>query len=387
MAQLFVPQERVPGERRVAATPDTVARYRNAGLEVTVEAGAGVGARIDDDAYREAGATITDDADAAWARSDLVVMVGPPDPDHWGDIASHVPQGAVLLGLLAPHKQLDVVRGIASRGASAMAMELVPRISRAQSMDALSSQANLAGYRAALLAANLAEHPFPLFMTAAGTIRPATVLVLGTGVAGLQAIATAQRLGARVRAHDIRAVAREEVESLGADFIDLGLEAKGEGEGGYARAVGRDVLDVQREALAEHCAVSEAVISTAFVPGRPAPVLITREMVERMRPGSVVLDLAVTEGGNCEVSVAGETVEHAGVRVVGPLHLPSQVPSEASAMYARNVFEAVSTLLDDEGEPRIDRSDEVIGPMLLVDQGEVVHREIAERLAAESTQR
>ena len=380
MTTIFVPREHAPGERRVAATPDSVGRLLKAGLTVSVEPAAGAEAGFADDAYREAGADLVTDAAEGWAAADLVAVVGPPALEH----ATQLREGAALVGLLAPHRHLDVVRALAERKVTALALELVPRISRAQRMDALSSQANIAGYRAVILAAHLLEKQFPLSMTAAGTIRPATVVVLGAGVAGLQAIATARRLGAVVRANDIREAAKGEVESLGADFISIEADEAGEGAGGYAKEVGEDFLTRQRRILGEHLAQAHAVITTAFVPGRPAPTLVTREMVEEMPPRSVLIDLAAAEGGNCALTDGARTVEHEQVRVVGAPNLPATMPGEASTLYARNILELVS-LLTADGELRIDAEDEVVAPALLTRDGEVAHAPTAELLDKEAT--
>jgi H+-translocating NAD(P) transhydrogenase subunit alpha len=374
MVLLFVPRERTAGERRVAATPETVTKLVAEGAVVLVEAGAGTPARFADDDYRRAGAQITDAVDG-WQRADLICKVGPilvDDPPE----ASWIRQGATVLGLLAPHRNLDAVRVLAERRVTALAMELVPRITRAQRMDALSSQATIAGYRAVVLAAHLLDKAFPLFMTAAGTIRPATVVVLGAGVAGLQAVGTARRLGAVVQVSDIREAARDEVESLGATFIDLPELGGGEGEGGYARAVGEDFLERQRQILAEHLAGADAVIATAFVPGRPAPALVTEDMVARMPAGSVVVDLAAGEGGNCTLTQAGREVEHLGVRILGPVNLPSTAPREASALFARNVLELVRLLLRD-GELAIDLDDDIVAACVVTMAGEVRHEPTA----------
>lgn len=375
-----MPRERAAGERRVAATPDTARRFAAAGVTVRVEAGAGAAAGFPDRAYAEASAELVDDPADGWASADLVCVVQPPDAAH----ARLLPSHGVLVGLLAPHRHLDVVRAVIEAKASAVAMEFVPRVTRAQRMDALSSQANLAGYRATVLASWLVEKQFPLSMTAAGTIRPATVVVLGAGVAGLQAIATARRLGAVVRANDIRDAAKGEVASLGAEFIEIEKEADAEGEGGYAKEVGEDFLDRQRRILGDHLAQAHAVITTAFVPGKPAPTLVTRAMVERMQPGSVLVDIAAAEGGNCELTDGDSTVEHQGVRVVGAPNLPSTVPGEASTLYARNVYELTALLLD-EGQLRLGTDDDIIAAALLVRGGDVTGSPVAPLLDAEGT--
>lgn len=379
MAVVFVPGEAAAGERRVAATPETVTAMCRLGLEVRVAAGAGAAAGFPDDAYVEAGATtVVDPSEQGWSAADAVLVVGPPRPEE----AAPLPEGAVVVGLLAAHRHRDLVRTLADGGVTSLAMELVPRVSRAQRMDALSSQANIAGYRAAVLAAYQLDKHFPLAMTAAGTIRPATVVVLGAGVAGLQAIATARRLGASVRASDIREAARGEVESLGADFIDLDAEARHEDERGYATEVGEDFLAMQRQVLGRHLAEAHAVITTAVVPGRPAPVLVTEPMVAGMRPGSVLIDLAAAEGGNCELTPPDGTVEHGSVSIVAASDLPGQMPGESSRLYARNLLAMVEALHDDEqpGRLRVDREDEVIGATVLTIDGTVVPAWLRDRI-------
>jgi H+-translocating NAD(P) transhydrogenase subunit alpha len=381
MATVFVPTETAPGERRVAAVPDSVKRLAGVGLEVRVEAGAGSEAGYGDEAYREAGAELVSDPRDGWQGADLVATVSAPRSAD----AAFLRDGAMLVGLLAPHHNFDLVRTLAERKATAFAMELIPRISRAQSMDALSSQAGLAGYRSVIVAAYLLDKHFPLSMTAAGTLRPATVVVLGAGVAGLQAIATARRLGAVVRANDIREAAREEVESIGGEFIDLEAEADAQDESGYAKEVGEDFLAMQRTILGRHLAQAHAVITTAFVPGRPAPLLVTEQMVEGMQPGSVIIDLAAPAGGNCALTPdEGEAVHH-GVRIVAAGNLPSQLPREASALYARNIAEFTKALVDPDepGALRVDREDEVVGTALLTVGGEVVHEPTAQQLEEE----
>lgn len=376
MTTLFVPRERQAGERRVAVTPDSVHRFANAGVEVAVEAGAGGEAGHTDQAYQEAGATIANDRAGSWGAADLVAVVAPPPAE---DVA-RMREGAVLVGLLAAHRNLDLVRVLTDQKVTSFSMEQLPRITRTQRMDALSSQASVAGYRAAIVAAHRLEKHLPLLMTAAGTIRPGTVIVLGTGVAGLQAIATARRLGAVVRANDIRANARAESESLGAEFIELEEDVGGQDASGYAREVGEDTLTKQRRILGEHFVEADAVITTALVPGRPAPELITTEMVERMPAGSVVVDLAAAEGGNCVLTDPSREVDHHGVRIVPGTNLPADLPGEASALYARNVYEFASLLLSEGGELRVDRDDEVVAATLLTADGTVEHEPTANLL-------
>jgi NAD(P) transhydrogenase subunit alpha len=375
MANVFIPRERRQGETRVAATPETVKKMAKAGLDVLVERGAGEAAYFSDAEYEAAGARLEDDAARGWSAADLVLKVTPPDPRE----AAGLKQGAVLIGFLAPHRELDMVRGLAGQGATSLSMELIPRITRAQSMDALSSQANIGGYKAVLLAAMRLPKYCPLLMTAAGTVKPARFVIMGAGVAGLQAIATARRLGAIVEVSDIRPAVKEQVQSLGARFIELPLAESGEGTGGYAREMGEDFLRRQREIVLQHVSQADAVITTALIPGRPAPRLVSREMVEAMRPGSVIVDLAVEQGGNCELSQADQEVVHRGVHILAPSNLVATMPHDASALYARNVW-ALLQLLWKDGKVTVDAADEVIAGALLTHEGRVVHGPTAERL-------
>lgn len=375
MANVFIPRERRQGETRVAATPETVKKMAKAGLEVLVERGAGEAAFFSDADYEAAGARLEDDAARGWSAADLVLKVTPPDPREVAGLR----QGAVLIGFLAPHRELDMVRGLAGQGATSLSMELIPRITRAQSMDALSSQANIGGYKAVLLAAMRLPKYCPLLMTAAGTVKPARFVIMGAGVAGLQAIATARRLGAIVEVSDIRPAVKEQVQSLGARFIELPLAESGEGAGGYAREMGEDFLRRQREIVLQHVSQADAVITTALIPGRPAPRLVSREMVEAMRPGSVIVDLAVEQGGNCELSQADQEVVHHGVHILAPSNLVATMPHDASALYARNVW-ALLQLLWKDGKVTVDAADEVIAGALLTHEGRVVHGPTAERL-------
>jgi H+-translocating NAD(P) transhydrogenase subunit alpha len=375
MASILVPCERAPGETRVAATPETVKRMVKAGLTVRVEEGAGVGAFIDDASFTEAGASMVSGADleTAWKETDVVLVVGPL---HEAE-ARRLKSGAVAVGLFAPHGHLETVGAFVEGGITSLSMELVPRITRAQKMDALSSQASIAGYKAVLIAASHLPKYFPLLMTAAGTVKPARVVIMGAGVAGLQAVATAKRLGAVVEVSDIRAEVEEQVQSLGAKFIPLPDMQEGGAAGGYAQQVTPEFLAKQREIVAEHIAAADVVITTALVPGRPAPKLVSKEMVESMRRGSVIVDLAVAAGGNCELSVAGEDVDHGGVRIVGHPNLPATVPVDASSLYARNVLELLMTLVK-EGRVEVDVADEVVAGALLTHGGEVSNAAIAE---------
>ena len=380
--KISIVTERRPYERRVAATPDTVKRLVGQGLEVVVEAGAGLEAAYTDEAYRAAGATIAPDAASALAEGDIVLKVQHPMRGGEGTIdeLALMKRGAVLIGNLQPLQRLDDVKAYAEAGISAFAMELIPRITRAQTMDVLSSQANLAGYKAVLDAAGEFGRAFPMMMTAAGTIAPARVLVMGAGVAGLQAIATARRLGAVVSATDVRLAAKEQVESLGASFLAVDLEAMKamETEGGYAKEMGADFARRQREHVTEALKKIDIVICTALIPGRKAPILITADMVSVMKPGSVIVDLAVEQGGNCEGSVPAQVaVTQNGVRIVGHANVPSRIAVDASALYAKNLLNFVALLIDKDKNLKIDTADEIIKATLLTRDGAIVHPQLA----------
>lgn len=374
MTTVFIPQERQPGERRVAATPETVKKMVGRGLAVVVEQGAGTAAYFFDADYRAAGAALA--AEPAYDQADAVLKVAPPTAEE----AARLKPGAVLIGFLAAHRNLAAVRQLADRGVTTLALELVPRVTRAQPMDALSSQANVAGYRAVLLAAGRLPKYFPLMMTAAGTVKPARVVVMGAGVAGLQAVATARRLGAVAEVSDIRQAVKEQVESLGAKFIELPLVESGEGAGGYAREMSADFLARQREIVKRHVAAADVVITTALVPGKRAPLLLTRDMVTAMKPGSVVVDLAISEGGNCELSKADEETVADGVTVLAPANLAAAVPHDASALYARNVLALLLEVVGPEGTLAIDFGNEIVDGATLTHGGEVRHAATAELL-------
>jgi NAD(P) transhydrogenase subunit alpha len=381
--RIGVLRERRPGERRVALTPDAVARLVKAGHTVAIEAGAGDAGGWHDGAFTDAGATITADPAATVAGADLVVKVNAPrevDGHHEADLLA---TGQVLVSMLDPLGDQPGVTRLAEQGITSFAMELIPRISRAQSMDVLSSMATVAGYRAVLIAAERLDKFFPMLMTAAGTVAPAKVFVIGAGVAGLQAIATARRLGAVVTAFDTRAVVREQVESLGAKFVAFDVTGDAEAAGGYARELTAEEQERQRELMADHVAGQDVVITTALVPGRPAPLLIPNGVVERMRPGSVIVDLASENGGNCEASRHGEQVEHAGVLVLGPDNLPGGMPVHASQLYARNVVNLLELLVAD-GELAADSDDEIIRGTLATRGGQIVHPLLRERYGLET---
>ncbi|MGB5704256.1 MAG: Re/Si-specific NAD(P)(+) transhydrogenase subunit alpha [Polyangiales bacterium] len=377
MPQIFVPQEIADGETRVACTPETTKRYVKEGFEVVVESGAGKHAHFTDEQYRQAGAKVVADAEVetAWGNADLVFRVYPITPAE----ASKIKEGAILIGFMSQHKNLDSVRILRDRKVSTIAMELIPRISRAQSMDALSSQASIAGYQAVLMAATYLDKYFPLLMTAAGTIQPARIVIMGAGVAGLQAIATAKRLGAVVEVSDIRPAVKEQVESLGGRFIDFPMDESGEGEGGYARELTPAQLAAQQKIVREKVVAADAVITTALVPGRPAPRLITKEMVADMREGAVIVDLAVEQGGNCELSKSGEMVLAEGVTIIGHPNMPAATPADASLLYARNIQALLLSILKD-GEVVLDLEDEILDGALLTHNGEVRHGPTAEAL-------
>jgi NAD(P) transhydrogenase subunit alpha len=381
MLTVLVAKERVKGETRVAATPDTVKAMVKAGLAVTVESGAGEQAFLSDALYTAAGATIAPAGAAGWGAADIVLKVRAPEKHADLDEVEALKDGAVLIGFLAPYKNDDAIRRFAAKKIVALPMELVPRITRAQKMDALSSQANIAGYKAVLLAALHVPKYFPLFMTAAGTVKPARVVIMGAGVAGLQAIATAKRLGAVVEASDIRPETREQIMSLGGKFIELPKsEESGSGQGGYAREVSADFLKQQQEIVGRHVAQADAVITTALVPGRPAPKLLPAWMVEKMKPGAVIVDLAVEQGGNCELSELDREVRKHGVLIIGPSNLPATLPADASLLYSRNVLALLQNVLTKEGALNIDVTDDVTSGTLLTNDGKVVHAPTAQRL-------
>jgi NAD(P) transhydrogenase subunit alpha len=368
--RFLVPREHSPGEKRVAATPETVRRLLGKGVSVQVQQGAGAAAGFRDDDFLAVGAELGPEEGLPWEEADGVLCVQTPPAAS----LQRLRPGALLVGLLSPYGATDLAETLNGREASAIALELLPRISRAQSMDVLSSQANIAGYKAVLLAAAALDRYVPMLMTAAGTIQPSRVLVLGAGVAGLQAIATAKRLGGVVYVSDVRAAAKEQVESLGGRFIDPPeLEDKPAEEGGYAKAASEAFLAAQRQQLADQLALADMVICTALVPGRAAPRLISEEMLDGMRPGAVVVDLAVAQGGNCFGTVAGQTVERRGVQLIGADALPSSVPNHASALYARNVAALIEHLLAEEGL-RLDPEDPILAGCLLT-HGGVCRRE------------
>jgi NAD(P) transhydrogenase subunit alpha len=356
-----VPKETVPGERRVALVPDTVGRLVKEGYEVAVEPGAGTAAGFPDATYRTAGASLGD----PWG-ADVVCKVLRPGADEVGKLRS----GAALIGALQAATNADLLRQLAQRSVTAFSLELLPRITRAQAMDILSSQATVAGYKAVLLAADTVPKFFPMLVTAAGTLAPARVLVLGAGVAGLQAIATAKRLGAIVSAFDVRPAVKEQVESLGAKFLVMEAHIEAEGTGGYAKELSEDQHRRELEFLARSVKDVDVVITTAAIPGKRAPILITRAAVEGMRPGSVIVDLAAETGGNCEVTQASIRVEHGGVTILGPVNLPAALPLHASQMYSRNLFTFLVHLVK-EGKLQLDFADEITDATCVTYEGKV----------------
>jgi NAD(P) transhydrogenase subunit alpha len=368
--RIGVPKETAEGERRVALVPEIVRKLAGGdrGLEVVVQRGAGAGALIPDDQYEDAGAHMVEDAGGVY-DTDVVVKVAPPSTEEIGLLKSD----GVLIGFLQPLTAGETIQAIAQTGATSFAMEAIPRISRAQSMDALSSQANIAGYKSVLIAATEIGRFFPMLMTAAGTIRPATVLVLGAGVAGLQAIATARRLGAVVQGFDVRAAVKEQVESLGAHFLEFDLGGDLEGAGGYAKELTPEQQARQQELMAEAIGKVDVVITTAAVPGRRAPVLVTEKAVELMKPGSVIVDLAAESGGNCELTEAGKTVVRHDVKIMGPLNVASTMAEHASQLYSRNIESLLGLMISEEGQLSLDFDDQVIAGACITRDGEIVH--------------
>ncbi|TLS76840.1 Re/Si-specific NAD(P)(+) transhydrogenase subunit alpha [Mariprofundus erugo] len=363
---IAVPVETQLYEKRVAATPETVGKFIASGCTVVVEKGAGSAASYPDQAYVDKGAVLADDFAAACVNADLVLKVRPLSADQ----IAMVKKGAAVVSLVSPFTN-PLLQQYADAGLACFCMEMVPRISRAQSMDVLSSQANIAGYRAVLLAMEHYQRFFPMLMTAAGTVQPAKVLVMGAGVAGLQAIATARRMGANVEVFDVRAAAKEQVESLGARFVEVAADADAEDAGGYAREMDDDYKRRQAELIAHHAARADVIITTALIPGRPAPVLVTEEMVKSMKPGSVIVDLAVEMGGNCPLSELDAVVVRHGVTIVGVSNVPSLMATDASALYARNLLNFLAPMIDREaGELKINMDDEVIAAALLCRDGQ-----------------
>lgn len=368
-----VPKERVPGEQRVALVPELVPRLTKAGLEVVIQSGAGESAGFFDAAYEGKGARL---ASEVFDKADVLLKVQPPTLEE----IERMKENSILIALLQPYTNTTGIKALAARKITAFSLELMPRITRAQPMDVLSAMSTIAGYKAVLIAATRLPKFFPLLMTAAGTITPARVFVIGAGVAGLQAIGTARRLGAVVEAYDTRPAVKEQVESLGAKFAELSLAAgDAEDKSGYAKAQSAEFYQKQQEMMSKYVAAADVVVPTALVPGQRAPILITEEMVRGMRPGSVIVDLAAEQGGNCALTKPGEEVVKHGVTIIGPLNLPSTVPFQASEMYARTVTSYLVHLLQD-GRPRLDLSDELTRGPLVTHQGQVLHEVVKSRL-------
>jgi NAD(P) transhydrogenase subunit alpha len=362
--RLAVPKETITNERRIALEPGVAKKLTAMDVKVMMQKGAALASHFSDDAFE--GVELVEDASALYKDADVIFKVQPPTPEE----LSQVKDGAVIVSFMAPHKNAELIKAMCDKNITSLAMELVPRITRAQSMDALSSQASLAGYMGVLMGAQLASVFFPMLTTAAGTIRPARVLIIGAGVAGLQAIATAKRLGARVEAFDVRSATREQIESLGGKFIDTGVSA--EGKGGYARELTDDEKAQQQQVLAKHIAQADVIVSTAAIPGRPSPKIITEAMVNDMKVGAVIVDLASEGGGNCELTQPGETVDYQGrVTIHGPLNVASELPIHASEMYAKNLFNLVSPFITEAGELELDFEDEVIAGCVLTHGGDV----------------
>ena len=382
--KIGVPKERRIGERRVAASPDTVKRLKGLGVEILVEAGAGTSARFADQAFADAGAALVDGLEALYRDADVVLRVRRPLMPGEADLdeMALLREGQVLIGMLDPYQHRDQVEAYAKAGVLAFALELLPRTTRGQAMDVLSSQANLAGYRAVIDGLAEFDRVMPMLMTAAGTVPPAKVFVIGAGVAGLQAIATARRLGAVVSATDVRPAAKQEVESLGARFVGV-VKEDAATAGGYAKELSEADRKEQAEMVARHIAGQDLVITTALIPGRPAPRLVSRAMVESMKPGAVLVDLAVESGGNVEGSRVGEVVELNGVKIVGHANLPSRLAPATSSLYARNLFNFVALLIDPESKQlKIDEADDLIKGTLLTKDGQVVHPALTRNQAA-----
>ncbi|HBQ97665.1 MULTISPECIES: Re/Si-specific NAD(P)(+) transhydrogenase subunit alpha [unclassified Roseofilum] len=367
-------------ERRVALIPDAIAKLTKQGLEIWVESGLGEQSCFEDSAYEAAGAQVISDKEKLWKAVDVLLKVGSPVEEELGLLTP----GKVLISFLNPLGQPEMIQKLANAQVTALSMELIPRTSRAQSMDALSSQAGVAGYKAVLIAAAALPKFFPMLTTAAGTIRPAKIFVIGAGVAGLQAIATARRLGAVVEAFDIRPAVKEEVQSLGAKFVEVTLNEETVAEGGYAREISEDSKRRSQELVAEHVKTADVVITTAQVPGKKAPRLVTKEMVAQMKPGSVVVDLAAEQGGNCEVSEAGKDVVYEGVTVIGPINLPASMAIHASQMYAKNISTLLNYLVK-EGELNLDFDDDIISGTVVTHGGEIRNQRVKEAIASEQS--
>ena len=380
--RIGVPKEAAPGERRVALVPESCKKLKQAGYEIAVETGAGTAAGFPDDAYRDVGATVESDAAAVLGAADVALKVGPPSTNAGRDEVAWLRPGAVYLGSLMPLRHLGAVRALAARGVTAFATDAIPRTTRAQSMDTLSSMANIAGYKGVLLAAVELNKYFPMFMTAAGMVPPAKVFVIGAGVAGLQAIATAKRLGANVTGTDVRPEVKEQIESVGGKYVGIELKESAAAGGGYAKELSEEDKARQREILAAQVAQSDVVVTTALIGGVFAPTLITAEMVRTMKPGAVIVDLAADGGGNCELARPGETVSVGGVTILAPLNLPASMPLHASLLFSRNLTAFLQAFTKD-GAFRLDLDDDIQQGALITHAGEVRHARTREALAQE----
>lgn len=358
-------KEKAPGEKRVALVPESVKKLTDKGFRVLVEKGAGEKARYPDSSYREAGAEVLENAKKVLSHTHIILKVQPPETDE----IENINPDSFIIGFLQHYRYPERIKIMADKKINAFAMELIPRITRAQSIDALSSQAAVAGYKAAVIAASMSSKFFPMLTTAAGTIRPSRVLVIGAGVAGLQAIATSRRLGAVVEAYDVRKAVKEEIQSLGAKFLESPVIA--EGAGGYARELTQEEKDLQHRFMAENIGRADVVISTAQVPGRKAPIIITKDMVEKMKPSSVIIDIAAENGGNCELTKPGETVEYKGVLIYGPLNLPSTLATHASEMYSKNLFNFLTILTKDGKTLDVDFNDEILQKSCVTYKGDI----------------
>ncbi len=366
---IAVPKETAEHEKRVALVPETVKKLADLEFDIHLEAGAGKAANYSDESFSEAGATIIENRDDLFANADILISINTPPPQD----LKKLKEGAILICFLWALQNEETVALLKKNNITALGMDTVPRISRAQNMDALSSMSSIAGYKSALIGANELDRYLPMMMTAAGTIAPAKVLVLGAGVAGLQAIATAKRLGAVVEAFDIRAAVKEQVESLGATFVEVEeIDDDTETEGGYAKEQSEDQQERQRQVIHKHAQKSDIVITTALIPGKPAPLLITKEMVHDMHPGAVIVDIAAEQGGNCELTKAGQSVDINGVKIIGPLNLPSSLAYHASQLYSKNMMALLNHLLDEEGKPIFDFEDEITLKTTITHQGEII---------------
>ena len=373
---LAIPKEDINNESRVAATPGTVKELISAGLDVYVETEAGSKSYISDKEYEEAGANIIDSGNEILSQADIIIKVLPPSVEQ----VSQIKPNAIVISLCQTTRELDIVKAMRDRSLTSLSMHLVPRTTLAQKMDALSSQANIAGYKAVLMAASKLSVYMPLLMTAAGTIRPAKVLILGAGVAGLQAIATAKRLGAHVEAFDVRPIVKEQVESLGAKFIEVDSSGdEGVGEGGYAKETSDDYKQRQQQLIHEHISKADVVITTALIPGKPAPILIPTSMVDAMKPGSIVMDLASENGGNCELTQKDEVIDYNGVTIDGTSNIPGTMPVHASELYAKNIT-ALLTYMIKDGQLNLDLEDEIISGSMYTHNGEITHKQTKDTL-------